>query len=244
MPPAIPEYRLQPVNRVALTLVDGSWPFAEAKRQEIAEHWAQMTAQNPTLFNGNILLMVRGGLADGLFQADLIEVDYASFITWRDWGWCDETVHDCYGSAIVVSCDGALVMGRMGGHTVNAGKVYPPGGSLTREDLLCPEGLWILQPPSPGSWMRKPALMRLKPRPAAFTWPPLTNALPSAKSCALPTDAEALAARTNAHIAAEELPELSEAVIIRRMDELDPDMMPPHARAFASAVLENAPVAR
>lgn len=243
MPTAIPEYHLQPVNRVALRLVDGSWPFAEAKRQEIAAHWAQMTAQNPTLFNGNILLMVRGGLSDGLFQAELIEVDYASFITWRDWGWCDETVHDCYGSAIVVSADGALVMGRMGGHTVNAGKVYPPGGSLTREDLLS-GGAVDLTASIARELDEETGLSASEAEAGSFYMAAFDQRIAIGQVLRFADNAEALAARTNAHIATEELPELSEAVIIRRMDELDPEMMPPHARAFASAVLENAPVAR
>ncbi len=243
MPAAIPEYRLHPVNRIELRLVDEAWPFAEAKRAEIAGHWQALTARNPALFNGNILLMVRGGLSGDLFTADLIEVDYASFITWRDWGWCDETVHDCYGSAIIVSSDGALVMGRMGHHTVNAGKIYPPGGSLTREDQV-PGGAVDLTVSIARELEEETGLKASDAEVDGFYMAAFDQRIAIGQVLRFAEDAEALAARTRAHIASEELPELSEAVIIRSMADLDPDVMPPHARAFSAALLENLSVAR
>ncbi|MEM8689131.1 MAG: hypothetical protein AAGF81_17515 [Pseudomonadota bacterium] len=243
MPSSIPEYRLHPVNRVELRLVDEAWPFAAAKKTQIADHWQALTAENPTLFNGNILLMVRGGLNGDVFKADLIEVDYASFITWRDWGWCDETVHDCYGSAIVVSSEGALVMGRMGQHTVNAGKVYPPGGSLTREDLL-PGGAVDLTASIARELEEETGLKASDAKAGRFFMAAFDQRIAIGQVLHFSSDADALAARTRAHISSEDLPELSEAVIIRSMADLDPNVMPPHARAFSSALLENAPVAR
>ncbi len=243
MPSVIPEYRLHPVNRIELRLVNETWPFAKANKAEIASHWQALTAQNSSLFNGNILLMVRGGLTGDLFQADLIEVDYASFITWRDWGWCDETVHDCYGSAIVVSSDGALVMGRMGLHTVNAGKIYPPGGSLTREDLLY-GGAVDLTASIARELVEETGLNASEAQAGGFYMAAFDQRIAIGQVLRFAEQADALAAQTRAHIAAEELPELSEAVIIRTMADMDPDLMPPHALAFSSALLENASVAR
>jgi 8-oxo-dGTP pyrophosphatase MutT (NUDIX family) len=41
--------------------------------------------------------------------------------------------------ALIVSSDDALIYGVMGGQTANAGRVYPPGGSLEPRDVL-PDG--------------------------------------------------------------------------------------------------------
>src|SRR5690606_25362682 len=40
-----------------------------------------------------------------------------------------------FGSALIISNDGAFLYGVMGGTTANAGRVYPPGGSLEPSDV-------------------------------------------------------------------------------------------------------------
>ena len=74
-------------------------------------------------------------LRDGALKARFVTTDYASFVAWRDWGWPDQTVRNCFGSAVILSRDGALIFGRMGAHTLNAGQSYPPGGSLEPADI-------------------------------------------------------------------------------------------------------------
>ncbi|NNF78041.1 MAG: NUDIX hydrolase, partial [Rhizobiales bacterium] len=238
-----PEYRLHPVDRVELRLTDGTWAFAQENQRDIANHWEGLTAANPTLFNGNLLLMVNGGLSDGLFKADLIEVDYASFITWRDWGWCDKAVHDCYGCAVLMSADGALVMGRMGNHTINAGMIYPPGGSLTREDLL-PGGTVDMTASIARELGEETGLAAAAATPDGFYMAASDQRIAIGQVLRFNENAETLAARVWEHIAAEEQPELSEVIIMRRLGDVDRKFMPPHARAFSSVVLENASAAR
>ena len=235
-----PEYRLHPVDRVELRLTDGTWAFAQENQTEVAKHWQGLTAANPTLFNGNLLLMINGGLSDGLFKADLIEVDYASFITWRDWGWCDQSVHDCYGCAVLMSSDGALVMGRMGTHPINAGMVYPPGGSLTREDLLA-GGVVDMTASIARELDEETGLAASDANPDGFYMAASDQRIAIGQVLRFNETAETLAAQIEEHIASEEQPELSEVIIMRRMGDVDPKFMPPHARAFSSVVLENAP---
>ena len=238
-----PDYRFDPVQRVTLQLTEGSWPFAAENQAEIAAHWQGMTTANPALFNGNLLLMVSGGLSNGLFSADLIEVDYASFITWRDWGWCDKSVHDCYGCAVLVSSDGALVMGRMGAHTVNGGKVYPPGGSLNREDLRA-GGQVDLAASIARELHEETGLAASEAEADGFYMVSSDQRIAIGQVLRFNEDAEALAARIQQHISSEAQPELSEVIIMRHADDVDPRKMPPHARAFSSVMLENAPAAR
>lgn len=243
MTPSEPAYRLDPVERIALRLTDDAWSFAQDNAAEIAKHWAGMTAANPTLFNGNVLLMAGGGLTDGFFQADLIEVDYASFITWRDWGWCDTSVHDCYGCAVIVSSDGALIMGRMASHTVNGGLIYPPGGSLTREDLL-PDGSVDMVGSIARELAEETGLDAADADPDGFYLAASDQRLAIGQVLRFALTAEELAARVQSHIASEEQPELSHVIIMRDVTDVDPKLMPPHARALSEAMLEAAPTPR
>ncbi len=236
MIPPDPEYRLHPIEHVALRLTGGSWGFAQENRAEIAKHWEGLTSANPALFNGNLLLMVGGGLSGGIFTADLIEIDYASFITWRDWAWCDKTVHDCYGCAVVMSSDGALLMGRMGAHTMNAGMIYPPGGSLTREDLL-PGGAVDMTASIARELAEETGLAASDAVSAGFYMAASDQRIAIGQVLRFPETAETLAARVRKHIASEDQPELSEMVILRRPGDAAPSLMPPHAKAFSSAML-------
>jgi len=45
-------------------------------------------------------------------------------------------VHDCFGAAAIVAADGAVLLGVMGEHTVQAGRVYFPCGTPDRNDIV------------------------------------------------------------------------------------------------------------
>ncbi len=239
MTPPEPDYKLYPVEQIALRLTEGTWAFAEDNRAEIAEHWQGLVSANSTLFNGKLLLMVNGGLSDGVFQADLIEVDYASFITWRHWGWCDKSVHDCYGCAIIMSADGALVMGRMGNHTINAGMIYPPGGSLTREDLA-PEGAVDMTASIARELYEETGLPAAEATSEGYYMAASDQRIAIGQVLRFNQSAADLVSRIERHMASETLPELSEVVVMRELGEMDPDVMPPYARAFSTVVLDTA----
>ena len=101
----------------------------------IGEHWAAVTAATPGLWNGEVLMCSQARLDCTTLRARFIRTDFASLVAWRDWGWPLTEAINCFGSAMVLSADGALLYGRMGAHTLNAGRVYPPGGSLDLDDV-------------------------------------------------------------------------------------------------------------
>ena len=236
------DYELKSVSSVDLTLTEAPWPFAQKHSAEIECHWASCIEQNPKLFNGNILLMVSGGLVDGDFTAELVEVDYASFLTWRDWGWSDKSVHDCYGSAMVVSSDGAIILGRMGVHTLNAGLLYPPGGSLTCEDRF-ENGKVDL----PGSIAREleeeTGLLASNAESGGFYMAASDQRIAIGQILRFPETATQLVEKIERFLASETEPELAGIVALRDPAGIDPSIMPPHGRAFSSVVLEGAPFA-
>lgn len=123
------------ITALDLRLHSGSWSFAEAEKLRIAEHWRKLADANPRIWNGDVLICAEAGITDAVLTGRFIKTDYASFVAWRDWGWPDKSVSNLFGSAIVHTSDNALLYGRMAPHTLNAGKIYPPGGSLEMKDV-------------------------------------------------------------------------------------------------------------
>lgn len=136
----MPRLAAMSLTPVAITALDlrlhsGSWSFAEAEKLRITEHWRKLADANPRIWNGDVLICAGAEVADTVLTGRFIKTDYASFVAWRDWGWPDKSVSNVFGSAIVHTADNALLYGRMASHTLNAGKIYPPGGSLEMRDV-------------------------------------------------------------------------------------------------------------
>jgi len=121
-----------PILSLDLQFTADPWDFALAERVRIDAHWARLVAANPGLWNGEVLMCSHVTFADGRLEARFIRSDFASLVAWRDWDWNASNALNLFGSAVVMSGDGALLYGRMADHTLNAGRIYPPGGSLER----------------------------------------------------------------------------------------------------------------
>lgn len=128
--------RSVPVSSFRLSVHHRGWDFAAEQRARVAAHWAEITARNPTLWNGDILICTGASAEAGHFEAALTKTDYASFVAWRDWGRPDQSVCNCFGAPAAFSSDGALLVGVMADWTLNAGKAYPPSGTLEPKDVL------------------------------------------------------------------------------------------------------------
>ncbi|CAN5149301.1 hypothetical protein BH10PSE7_BH10PSE7_35280 [soil metagenome] len=126
--------RLSLISSFDLRLTNEAWAFAASERPRIDAHWTALQTGNPRIWNGDVLICLAADLSNGALTARFTRTDFASFVAWRDWGWPDKAARNCFGSAVVVSSDGALIYGRMGPHTLNAGQAYPPGGSLEPGD--------------------------------------------------------------------------------------------------------------
>lgn len=123
------------VDRVELNVVPWSWPFAVERRRDIDAYFAQLQRRSPGVWNGRVLLMHRFLFEQGTLNGVLFEADYASLLAGLEWGAVGESVKSCFGVAALVSADGAFIVGQMGRHTVNAGKVLFPSGSIEPADV-------------------------------------------------------------------------------------------------------------
>lgn len=123
------------VDRVDARIAPYDWAFARENVDEIAAHWAKISADKPAMFNGRILLQHRAAIVDGVFHARYFETDYATFMTWRDAGHPGPALRNGFAMGALRAADGAFLCGRMSGHTANGGMVYFAAGTPDRSDV-------------------------------------------------------------------------------------------------------------
>jgi 8-oxo-dGTP pyrophosphatase MutT (NUDIX family) len=110
------------------------WPFAEERRGEISAHFDVKAREKP-IWNGRILLARDPVFTEDRLSASYFEADFASFLAWRDWGFPDTDVFNGFGMGALRASDGAFVLGEMGQHTSNAGRIYFPSGTPDLDDI-------------------------------------------------------------------------------------------------------------
>ena len=123
------------MKRLDLRITPWRWPFADARRREIDDHFAALQRERPRLWNGRVLLGREPRFTSDTFRADYFETDFASFLAWRDWGFPDRSVFNGFGMGALRSRDGAYVLGEMAEHTANAGNIYFPAGTPDLQDI-------------------------------------------------------------------------------------------------------------
>ena len=126
---------IQRVTTLELRYEPRSWPFAEVRRAEISAHFAERQREKPAIWNGRVLLARDPVLDEGQLSARYFDVDFASFLAWRDWGFPDKEVFNGFGMGALRASDGAFVLGEMNHHTANAGRIYFPAGTPDPGDI-------------------------------------------------------------------------------------------------------------
>ena len=208
------------------------WPFAEARRADIDAHFAARQRERP-IWNGRILLARDPVFAGVRFSARYFETDFASFLAWRDWGFPDAGVFNGFGMGALRCADGAFILGEMGPHTANAGRIYFPAGTPDPADIS--DGMVDI----PGSVVREleeeTGLMPADYRAGAH-WDCVVSGAAIAMIRLLHVDApaEALRARIEANLAAQQQPELSAIHLVRGTGDFTA-AMPGFVTAFIAA---------
>ncbi len=158
-----------------------------------------------------------------MLTARFARTDYASFVAWRDWGWPDTSVLNCFGAPAAFSSDGALVFGVMAAHTLNGNLLYPPSGSLEPRDVRDDGSVDVL-----GSiaieLMEETGLDVAEAEPgglvAFFDGPRLAIV----QKLVFPLSYEEIEARFMAHAATQAAPELIRLEAIRGVSQIDSRM--------------------
>jgi 8-oxo-dGTP pyrophosphatase MutT (NUDIX family) len=221
------------VTELDLKVQSWPWPWAAARRAEIDAFFAKRRQEKPGIWNGRVLLARNADFSGGRLSSSYFETDFASFLAWRDWGFPDRDVFNGFGMGALRSADGAFVLGEMGGHTVNAGRIYFPGGTPDPEDVAG-DRLHIA-----GSIAREieeeTGLTDADYRPVPH-WDCVVTAASIAILRILDVDApgQALKARIEANLARQEHPELSGIHLVRTRADFRASMP-----RFVTAFLES-----
>jgi 8-oxo-dGTP pyrophosphatase MutT (NUDIX family) len=123
------------VTALDLPVRPAPWPFAQARRAEIEAHFAEKQREKPAIWNGRVLIGRNPVFTEDRFSAEYFETDFASFLAWRDWGFPDRDIFNGFGMGALRSADGAFLLGEMGPHTANAGRIYFPSGTPDPDDV-------------------------------------------------------------------------------------------------------------
>jgi 8-oxo-dGTP pyrophosphatase MutT (NUDIX family) len=125
-----------PLDRLMLQYAPQPWSFAIERRVEIDAHFDHARRQSPGIWNGQVLVMHRHRLDRGALVGAFLQTDFASFMAWRDWGFPETGVTNCFSMGALRTSDGAWIMGVMAPHTSAGGKIYFPAGTPDPDDVV------------------------------------------------------------------------------------------------------------
>jgi 8-oxo-dGTP pyrophosphatase MutT (NUDIX family) len=225
------------IDHVAFAFEPRRWPFAEERRAEIDAHFAERRARRPQIWNGRVVLASHYRVDGRSLTGTCFETDFASFLAWRDWGFPDAAAVNCFAMGALRSSDGAFLLGVMGAHTANAGRIYFPAGTPEPEDIAGGEldlaGNVVREVAeetglAAGDYVAAPGWHAVQAGPR----------LALMKVLAAPATAVELQRKMRQHIAREETPELADVRIVRGPADFDP-MMPPFVTAFLAQAFRN-----
>lgn len=130
------EIRVFAAAGVDLRVADDAWPFSERHREDINAHWERRARETPGFFNGVVHLLTAHALSEsGILAARFVRTDFKSFLYWRETGWRDAGVMDAFGSALILSAEGDVLLGRQRAGNLNSGLCYPPSGFIDPSDI-------------------------------------------------------------------------------------------------------------
>jgi 8-oxo-dGTP pyrophosphatase MutT (NUDIX family) len=212
------------IERAEMRFAPQPWPFAQSRRAEIEAHFAGLVRDRPGLWNGRVLLLHEFAISDSVLRGAYFETDFASFIAWRDWGWPDPAIRNCFGQAALQAADGAYLLGVMAGHTLNAGRIYFPSGTPDPTDV---NGSAVDLAGSVLRELEEETGLTAAEVEVAAGWHAVLAGprLAMLKTLRSPLPAESLRARILARLAAEPQAELADIRIARGPADFDP-MMP------------------
>ena len=221
----VTDARVVRIERLDLAFAPRPWPFAQSRRAEIDAHFAKRKAERPSLWNGKVLVLYEHAVEGAVFRGSYLETDYASFISWLDWGYPEASTRDSFSQGALRSADGAFLLGVMGQQTANAGKIYFPAGTPDLSDV---KGSTVDLAASVWREVEEETGLTAADLDGEPGWYTVFagQQIAHLKIMQAREDAVTLRARILAFLARQNPPELSDIRIVRSLADLDPKMPP------------------
>ncbi len=225
------------VSSVSLKLdPDAVWTYAANHREVIGAHWNMAVSSNPAFFNGIVHVLKSLAFEGGHVAGTVMPTEFKNFLYWRDEGFPAEArVLDVFGSALIRSREGHIILGRQRPGNINEGQAYLPGGFIDPRDVTAHDTIDIR-----ASVAREVAEETglddgaLTPAPGfivTFAPPHVSFAVPYTSHL---SSAE-LVARIRTNIGAQADPELAEPVVLTKPSDMDGRAVAHYARILLSS---------
>jgi hypothetical protein len=233
------------IDACACRVADYEWPYVEARRAAIDQHWTEAVAANPAFFDGVVLLtaacrVLPTNAQPSRLELTLFETRFRNFLFWRHHGFAGRGVIDAFGAAIVRASDGAILLVRQRPGNVNEGPYNFPCGFIDRSDIDASGRVDLAGNISrevaeevglgAADLERCPGFLVTRVGVHLAVGVEYRSSLPS----------KALAARIRAYLAAAENPEIAEAIFVRTVEQSKALELAPHCRQFLSVLIEPA----
>jgi 8-oxo-dGTP pyrophosphatase MutT (NUDIX family) len=219
----MPASRIHSFVRLDTRFAPYRWEFAQTHRADIEAHFAKLRATTPELWNGRMLLMREQRIAHDTLSGVYFESGFADFVAWRDWGFPDRSVVNCFALGALRASDGAYLLGVMSGRTINPGRIYFPGGVPDPSDrrgdtvdLLAN----VMREVAEETGLSESDFVAAPGWDAVVTGPRIALMKP----IMVPRPAEDVRQSILQHLEREALPELADIRIVRSLRDLDPAM--------------------
>lgn len=225
------------VTACELNVGRGAWAFADANADQIGAHWSRRTREHPLLFNGKVFLLRRRELVGDTLEGAFSQTEFKSYLYWREQGFPEAGAWDCFGSCLLFSAEGHVLLGRQRAGNINGGRAYPMGGFIDARDIDADGRIDLA-----GSVAREIGeetgldcreLERVPGYTVTFAGALVSIAVAYRSGLA----AVDLRGRVRAFLHAEQEPELEDLVIVRSAGEIDARTMPVYTQVLLNAVL-------
>jgi 8-oxo-dGTP pyrophosphatase MutT (NUDIX family) len=214
------------------------WRFATENATAVDALWTRRSAENSRLFNGVIHLLEDGWRAGARYEGRLVRTDFKSYLYWREAGFPQAGARDAFGSALIRSAEGHIILGRQRQGYINAGLAYLPGGFIDPRDIG-PDGVVDIDGSIARELGEETGLTvgeHLIAEPGyllTFSGPLVSIARPFRS----PLGSEALCRLVGDHIAADPEAELAALVVVRDRGDLAGLEMPSYAEVLLGHLL-------
>lgn len=221
-------FAVEEIDAIDCVYEPGPWDFAVDHAAAIDAHWLKLVAERPLLFNGRVLLQRHAAVEldqDGraVLRGAYFDVEFKAFLAWRDFGYPVRGVRNGFAMAALRGADGGFVLGEMGQHTANPGRIYFPSGTPDLDDLV------DRKVDIEGSARRELAEETGLDLGSLTIEPGFTLIHDAVRMCCMklvrsPEPAAALVERIHATLARETVPELVRMHIVRHERDITPQM--------------------
>lgn len=227
-----------PVDHCRLWTVHTRWSWPDRYADAVERHWEAARVEKPAYFDGPVFVLGAHRICDGTLEGELLAARFRHYIYWRAHGFPEAGVRDGFGSGIIISADGHVVLGRQRAGNVNAGLAYLPGGFIDPKDIAADGRVDIEASVAreiaeetglgPDELRREPGYLVVTAGPVISIGCVLRAALTSGE----------IADRITAHIGRQSEPELAEPVVVTG-PLFDREHVPPYTRVLLDWLWDN-----